>query len=89
MDDPSPGRRINPWKSISECMTEGGVLLPEANCVPLPGDGSPHGAYFWDQLETILYVKIKGGRHLEVRAEPVVMVSATLALSIEDFYQDR
>lgn len=33
----------------------------------------------------MLYVKLKGGSHLEIRTERVVKVAATLAMSVEDF----
>ena len=33
-----------------------------------------------------MYVKLKGPGHLEIRTERVVQVSATLAMSIDDFY---
>ena len=42
---------------------------------PAIGDGTGHGAYFWDQEATLLYVKMTGGRNLEVRTEPAIMVS--------------
>ncbi|KAG1667228.1 hypothetical protein FOA52_009793 [Chlamydomonas sp. UWO 241] len=56
------------------------------NAPPTIGDGSAHGAYYWDQLKTIITVKMKGGQPLEIRTENAVQVSTTLALDINDFY---
>jgi hypothetical protein len=53
---------------------------------PAIGDGSPHGAYYWDQSSSTVWVKVKGGGRLEVRSENAIMVSPTLALSFDQFY---
>jgi hypothetical protein len=50
-----------------------GRLTPELSPVKV-GDGKGHGAYFWDQDNTLLYVKVKGGQELETRTETAVMV---------------
>ena len=87
----SPGR-ISPLKSLEECVGRDGKFLSEEvkqGCIPKLGDGQPHGSYFWHQSETMLYVKLLGGQSLEIRTEPVVQVSAKLAMSFSDFYEDR
>ncbi|PNH07097.1 Fibrocystin-L [Tetrabaena socialis] len=56
---------------------------------PRPGDGRPHGAYYWDQRTTTITLKIKGGRSLEVRGENAVMVGWGLSMSINDFYDSQ
>jgi hypothetical protein len=52
-------------------------------------DGTPHGSYYWNQNSTIVDVKIKGGGILEIRAENAVMVSPTMAISIDDFFSQQ
>ncbi|GAX81123.1 hypothetical protein CEUSTIGMA_g8557.t1 [Chlamydomonas eustigma] len=57
---------------------------------PKIGDGSGHGAYYWDQSNTILWVKMVGGyRSLQVRTDNAVMVSNTLAMDINTFYSNQ
>ena len=51
-----------------------GRLAPEDK-PPTIGDGKGHGSYFWDQDNTLMYVKVKGGKSLEIRTEFAVMVS--------------
>ncbi|KAK3258451.1 hypothetical protein CYMTET_32501, partial [Cymbomonas tetramitiformis] len=80
--------RVDPSRSLSTCLDATGQLA-DPSCIPSIGDGTRHGAFFWHQLGSMLYVKVRGGQHLEVRTEPVIMVSATLALSIDDFYAER
>ncbi|EFJ47177.1 hypothetical protein VOLCADRAFT_92355 [Volvox carteri f. nagariensis] len=53
------------------------------------GDGTPHGSYFWDQDNTLLYVKIKGGMTVETRTESAVMVSQSFAVTIDNFYAQQ
>lgn len=80
--------RVQPASTSSSCVHQQGAGVPPG-CVPSVGDGAAHGSYVWHQLHSVMYVKMKGGRSLEVRTEPVIEVSATLALSVEDFYADR
>lgn len=50
---------------------------------PAIGDGSLHGAYYWDPMAAVLYVKLRGGAPnddlpgvtVEIRTEPTAMVS--------------
>ncbi|GIL91678.1 hypothetical protein Vretimale_9535 [Volvox reticuliferus] len=65
-----------------------GRVMPSATPIKI-GDGTPHGAYFWDQDNTLLYVKIKGGMTVETRTESTVMVSQSFAVSIENFYAQQ
>ncbi|GIM05166.1 hypothetical protein Vretimale_9611 [Volvox reticuliferus] len=65
-----------------------GRVMPSATPIKI-GDGTPHGAYFWDQDNTLLYVKIKGGMTVETRTESAVMVSQSFAVSIENFYAQQ
>jgi hypothetical protein len=37
----------------------------------------------------MMYVKLKGPSHVEIRTERVIQVSATLAMSVEDFYKQQ
>ncbi|EFJ47178.1 hypothetical protein VOLCADRAFT_92358 [Volvox carteri f. nagariensis] len=53
------------------------------------GDGTPHGSYFWDQDNALLYVKIKGGMTVETRTESAVMVSQSFAVTIDNFYAQQ
>jgi hypothetical protein len=57
-----------------------GRKAPEAK-PPTIGDNTGHGAFYWDQNSTLLYVKMKGGQKggLEVRTEAAVMVSGRSA----------
>ena len=41
---------------------------------PAIGDGQGHGAFFWDQLASIMWVKVKGGKNLEIRTDNAVQV---------------
>jgi hypothetical protein len=56
----------------------GARLAPESK-PPMIGDGKGHGSYYWDQDNTLLYVKMTGGKNLEVRTEAAVMVSGRSA----------
>jgi hypothetical protein len=51
----------------------------------LPG----HGAYHWDQNSTVLTVKLTGGRSLEARTENAILVSQTLATTVDQFYDSQ
>ncbi|GIL53447.1 hypothetical protein Vafri_9024 [Volvox africanus] len=62
-----------------------GRITPESS-PPKIGDGKGHGAYYWDQFNTLMYVKITGGKHLEIRTENAVQVSQSFALTVEQFY---
>ncbi len=57
-----------------------GRVVPESAPVKI-GDGKGHGAYFWDQDNTLLYVKVKGGKTLELRTESIVMVRSAPVLA--------
>ena len=50
-----------------------GRLVPEPRPVTV-GDGTGHGAYYWDYQTGKLYVKVKGGVNLEIRTEQAVQV---------------
>ncbi len=71
------------------------VWLDEAGRVeasPAPpriGDGQSHGAFFWDRWASQLWVKMTGGRSLEVRTDNAIEVSATLSMSVDDFYDNQ
>ncbi|GIL53440.1 hypothetical protein Vafri_9024 [Volvox africanus] len=65
-----------------------GRVMPSETPIKV-GDGTPHGAYFWDQDNTLLYVKMKGGMVVETRTESAVMVSQSFAISIDNFYSQQ
>lgn len=50
-----------------------GRMSPAA-APPAVGDGSPHGTYYWNQNTTEFWVKLKGGKSLEIRTENAVQV---------------
>eukprot|EP00798_Chlamydomonas_sp_ICE-L_P008883 gene8884-3762_t len=56
---------------------------------PKVGDGSGHGAYYWDQATTTVWVKVKGGESVEVRTDSAITVSSNLALDINTFYDQQ
>ncbi|KXZ49223.1 hypothetical protein GPECTOR_22g814 [Gonium pectorale] len=62
-----------------------GRVPPESKPVAV-GDGTGHGAHFWDQDNSLMYVKIMGGKSLEIRTENVVMISQSFALTVDQFY---
>ena len=82
--------RIQPLKMDSCTLRNGNFVSEEVmkSCLPQRGDGNPHGSYYYHQSTNTMYVKVKGGEPLEVRTEDVVSVSAKLAMSFEDFYED-
>jgi uridine phosphorylase len=41
------------------------------------------------QDNTIMYVKLKGPGHIEIRTERVIQVSMTLAMSTDEFYNTQ
>lgn len=57
---------------------------------PAIGDGSLHGAYYWDPMAAVLYVKMRGGAPnedlpgvtVELRTEPTAMVSGCVGLTL-------
>ncbi|KXZ47885.1 hypothetical protein GPECTOR_32g498 [Gonium pectorale] len=69
-------------------LPESGRVAPSAT-KPRPGDGTPHGTFYWDQNTTTITVKIKGGRNLEIRGENAVLVGWGLAMSVNDFYDNQ
>ncbi|KXZ43941.1 hypothetical protein GPECTOR_77g37 [Gonium pectorale] len=62
-----------------------GRVPPEKSPVKI-GDGTGHGAHYWDQDNSLLYVKVKGGKQLEIRTENAVIISQSFAISIDAFY---
>ncbi|EFJ47175.1 hypothetical protein VOLCADRAFT_92352 [Volvox carteri f. nagariensis] len=62
-----------------------GRIPPEASA-PTIGDGKGHGAYYWDQFNTLMHVKMTGGKHLEIRTENAVQISQSFALTVDQFY---
>ncbi|KAG2491954.1 hypothetical protein HYH03_009686 [Edaphochlamys debaryana] len=53
---------------------------------PRINDSTPHGSFYWDQENGLLHVKVKGGRHLEVRTESAIYVSQSFAVTVDQFY---
>ncbi|GFR40478.1 hypothetical protein Agub_g1045 [Astrephomene gubernaculifera] len=62
-----------------------GRVAPQNEPVRI-GDGLGHGAYYWDQNNTLLYVKLMGGMSLEIRTESAVLISQSFALTVDQFY---
>ncbi|KXZ54727.1 hypothetical protein GPECTOR_4g796 [Gonium pectorale] len=62
-----------------------GRIPPETKPVAV-GDGTGHGAHYWDQDNSLLYVKILGGKSLEIRTENAIMITQSFSLTVDQFY---
>lgn len=69
--------------------TESTLRIQPSNAPPTVGDGSGHGAYFWEQSTGSLTVKVKGGRRVELRTESVIQINAKLAIDVNAFFDTQ
>ncbi len=68
----TPSRRFT-WVAPGQGTPTSGRMAP-LSAPPKIGDGSGHGSYHWNQSSTVLTVKVTGGKNVELRTEPAVMV---------------
>ncbi|GAQ89759.1 hypothetical protein KFL_005590010 [Klebsormidium nitens] len=69
---------------------EGTGRINPVTSPPQLGVNAAHGSYYWDQPSSIMWVLLRGGGvSPEIRTEPVIMVSSTLAMNIADFFENN
>ncbi|CAG9461071.1 unnamed protein product [Pedinophyceae sp. YPF-701] len=78
--------RVNYYETLNRFAWAEGSRLSPTSSLPAVGDGTPSGAYFWDQTNTIFTMKMKGGAVVEIRTERTVKVSLRLTVDVTDFY---